>query len=54
MKAKKQKNIKYKNPLTLILVRRLAEKYLIQKEAVYVTIGNQAFCLALYLTGVHF
>ena len=23
-------------------------------EAVYVTIGNLAFCLALYLTGVHF
>ena len=23
-------------------------------EVVYVTIGNLAFCLALYLTGVHF
>ena len=23
-------------------------------EVVYVTIGNPAFCLALYLTGVHF
>ena len=23
-------------------------------EAVYVTIGNLAFCLALYSTGVHF
>ena len=23
-------------------------------EFVYVTIGNPAFCLALYLTGVHF
>ena len=23
-------------------------------EAVYVTIGNPAFCLAFYLTGVHF
>ena len=24
------------------------------KEVVYVTIGNPAFCIALYLTGVHF
>ena len=24
------------------------------REVVYVTIGNPAFCLALYLTGVHF
>ena len=24
------------------------------KEVVYVTVGNLAFCLALYLTGVHF
>ena len=23
-------------------------------EVVYVTIGNPAFCVALYLTGVHF
>ena len=23
-------------------------------EVVYVTVGNPAFCLALYLTGVHF
>ena len=26
----------------------------IKKEGVYVTIGNPAFCLFLYLTGVHF
>ena len=28
--------------------------YFGQKEVAYVTIGNPAFCLALYLTGVHF
>ena len=27
---------------------------MLHREVVYVTIGNPAFCLTLYLTGIHF
>ena len=36
----------------LVLVKLISSSLTI--EVVYATIGNPAFCLALYLTGVHF
>ena len=38
--------------LKLFIIETLLS--LLTLEAVYVTIGNPAFCLTLYLTGVHF
>ena len=38
--------------LELFIIETLLS--LLTLEAVYVTIGNPAFCLTLYLTGVHF
>ena len=32
----------------------MSHKRLLNLEGVYVTIGNPAFCLFLYLNGVHF
>ena len=34
--------------------RKLKGTNLVHNEVVYVTIGNPTFCLAFYLTGVHF
>ena len=41
---------------SVLLFQNDKKRYLsdIPVEVVYVTIGNPAFCLALYLSGVHF
>ena len=48
----KVKSLKYKSS-NISLVCNKANLFSLL-EVVYVTIGNPAFCLVLYLTGVHF